>query len=80
MPITSRILWHFDLLHIRGKLTYNVKEVIFLSTYYITISDDIAIIYEQIALACNKTTEEVLQDTLYKVMDIISMKLVNNDE
>ena len=43
--------------------------------YTIVIDEELSDIYEQIARACNRSTEEILQDTLYTIIEIISRSL-----
>ena len=43
--------------------------------YKIKLDNEIAVIYEEIAKICNKSIEEVLEDTLYKVIEITNRKI-----
>ena len=43
--------------------------------YEIILSDELANVYEGIAKLTDKSTEEVLQDTLFKLIDIVNRKI-----
>lgn len=48
--------------------------------YKITLNNKLASIYEEIAASCNKSTERILQDTLFKVMEIITRMTLTRNE
>lgn len=42
--------------------------------YVVILDDELSDIYKEIVKTCSNSTETVLQDTLFKVMDIIRKK------